>query len=34
VASEAIDKIRTIASLTKEEFFLEKYMSYFDIMKK
>lgn len=33
-ASEAIDKIRTIASLTKEDFFLEKYMSYFDVMKK
>lgn len=34
VASEAVDKIRTLAALTKEFYFLEKYMSYFDLMKK
>jgi hypothetical protein len=34
VASEAVDKVRTLASLTKEFYFLEKYMGYFDAMKK
>jgi ABC-type multidrug transport system fused ATPase/permease subunit len=34
VASEAVDKIRTLASLTKEFYFLDKYMAFFDQMKK
>jgi ABC-type multidrug transport system fused ATPase/permease subunit len=34
VASEAVDKIRTLASLTKEFYFLDKYMAYFEVMKK
>jgi len=34
VASEAVDKIRTLASLTKEFYFLDKYMAYFEQMKK
>lgn len=34
VASEAVDKIRTLASLTKESYFLDKYMSSFDSVKK
>jgi len=34
VASEAVDKIRTLASLTKEFYFLDKYMNFFDQMKK
>jgi ATP-binding cassette subfamily B (MDR/TAP) protein 1 len=34
VASEAVDKVRTLASLTKEFYFLDKYMGYFEIMKK
>ena len=34
IASEAIDKIRTIAALTKEPYFLDSYMSHFNDMKK
>jgi len=34
VASEAIDKVRTLASLTKESFFIDKYMSSFEALKK
>jgi ABC-type multidrug transport system fused ATPase/permease subunit len=34
VASEAVDKVRTLASLTKEFYFLDKYMAYFEQMKK
>jgi ABC-type multidrug transport system fused ATPase/permease subunit len=34
IASEAVDKIRTLAALTKEFYFLDKYMHFFNIMKK
>jgi ABC-type multidrug transport system fused ATPase/permease subunit len=34
VASEAVDKVRTLASLTKEFYFLDKYMAFFEQMKK
>jgi ABC-type multidrug transport system fused ATPase/permease subunit len=34
IASEAVDKIRIVASLCKEDFFLDKYMGLFDAQKK